>query len=54
MNYISIKNNQAIALNKIPELPYADFLKTNVEMLLDKPERHCVNYFGVKSQLLRS
>lgn len=49
MNYISIKNNQAIALNKIPELPYADFLKTNVEMLLDKPERHCVNYFGVKT-----
>ncbi len=49
MNYISIHNNQSIALNKIPELPYPEFMNTNIEMLSDKPERHCVNYFGVEA-----
>lgn len=48
MNYISIQNNQTIALKKIPQLPYAEFMNMNLEMLSGKPERHCVNYFGFK------
>ena len=48
MKYISIHNNQPIALNDIPVLSYDEFLKCNVEMLIDKSEMHCVNYFGYK------
>jgi Ni,Fe-hydrogenase III large subunit len=46
MNYIAIKNNKAIALDTIPELDYITFRDSNLELLEDKPERHCVNYFG--------
>ena len=46
MKYISISNNQAVSLDSIPELPYEEFLESNIGMLTDSPERHCVNYFG--------
>jgi hypothetical protein len=49
MKYISIYNNQAIALHTIPELSYNEFMNSNLEMLSMKPERHCVNYFGYKT-----
>jgi len=48
MKYISINNNQPIALIDIPVLSYDEFLKCNIEMLIDKSEMHCVNYFGYK------
>lgn len=48
MKYISIQNNQAIALNDIPVLSYEEFMSDNIEMLANAPERHCVHYFGHK------
>jgi Ni,Fe-hydrogenase III large subunit len=48
MNYISIKNQQRISLETIPELEYSDFLKLNLELTGDNEIRHCVNYFGYK------
>ena len=49
MQHISINNNQSIALSEIPKLIYGEFMKGNIEMLSGKPERHCVNYFGYKT-----
>jgi len=46
MNYISIKNNQTIAMSSIPELKYSLFLEQNVFSLIKSKESHCVNYFG--------
>ncbi|HLO91397.1 MAG TPA: hypothetical protein VK172_09555 [Lentimicrobium sp.] len=46
-NYISSENNKPISLKDIPELPYNEFLETNVELLNNNSERHCVNYFGL-------
>lgn len=48
MKYISIQNNQAIALHAIPVLSYDEFMSGNLEMLANAPERHCVHYFGYK------
>ncbi len=44
--YISVHNNQSIAIDSIPESGYDDFAKTNLALLRDNPSRHCVNYFG--------
>jgi len=46
MNYISIKNNQAIKTDQIPVLPYLAFSELNVGLLHQSPHRHCVSYFG--------
>jgi Ni,Fe-hydrogenase III large subunit len=46
LKYISILNNQVVAVNDIPEHPYLDFLDINVNLLQGNPARHCVNYFG--------
>ncbi|MDP4261999.1 MAG: NADH-quinone oxidoreductase subunit C [Bacteroidota bacterium] len=46
MNYISIRNNQAIPVHSIPELEYSLFLEQNVFSLLKGGASHCVNYFG--------
>jgi len=47
MNYIvAIKNNQTIPLKDIPEQSYTAFLETNVNLLKEREDRHCVNYFG--------
>ena len=47
MNYIvAIKNNQTIPLKDIPEQSYTTFLETNINLLKDRDDRHCVNYFG--------
>jgi Ni,Fe-hydrogenase III large subunit len=48
MNYISITNNQTILLSNIPESNYESFFDTNIELIQDHPERHCVSYFGYK------
>ena len=49
MRTIAIQNNQAISTNEIPELKYNEFLYTNIDLLAESVERHCVNYFGVQS-----
>jgi len=48
MKYISIHNNQPIALNDIPVLSYDEFLKCNIEMLIDKSEMHCEITLDIK------
>ena len=44
--YLSLYNNQFVAVNKIPVHSYYDFFKCNLELLKDNQSRHCVNYFG--------
>ena len=46
MNYITIVNNQTIPVSDIPELSYTEFLELNTGLLINAPEKHCVNYFG--------
>ncbi len=46
MNAATIHNNQALALSQIPNLDYEAFRLGNLA-LLDRPERHCVHFFGV-------
>jgi Ni,Fe-hydrogenase III large subunit len=49
MDHIAIKNNQTISLTDIPESGYDEFLVMNTGLLIDSPEKHCVNYFGYRS-----
>jgi len=49
MNYISIYNNRPVGLKEIPELGYGEFMKSNVDMLIGRADRHCVNYFGYET-----
>jgi len=46
MNYTSIRNNDTIPVNTIPELDYPGFLELNVSTLMRGAGSHCVNYFG--------
>jgi Ni,Fe-hydrogenase III large subunit len=46
LNFITISNNEVIAVNKIPEHNYNSFLEINVDLLKGNTARHCVNYFG--------
>ena len=46
VKYISIHNNQAIALSDIPLHNYEEFKDLNIFLLHDNVSRHCVNYFG--------
>ncbi|MDP2723415.1 MAG: NADH dehydrogenase subunit [Bacteroidales bacterium] len=46
MNYIRITNHQTIPVSDIPELDYNSFFELNTGIIIDHPERHCVNYFG--------
>ena len=46
MDYSTIINNQTISLADIPEVGYNGFMELNTGLLIDSPERHCVNYFG--------
>lgn len=46
MDYISIRNNETIPINSIPELDYFAFLELNVSTLLKSAGSHCVSYFG--------
>ncbi len=48
MHYITINNNQSVPVSDIPEISYNAFLILNTGMVAEKPERHCVNYFGYK------
>jgi len=46
MNYTSVRNNDTIPVNSIPELDYPGFLELNVSTLMKSAGSHCVNYFG--------
>ena len=46
IKYISISNNQAIAVKDIPEHGYELFSEINLDLINGNPARHCVNYFG--------
>jgi Ni,Fe-hydrogenase III large subunit len=48
MNFIEIKNQQSIPVNKIPELKYNLFFDAIIDLMLNNPQRHCVNYFGYR------
>ncbi|HWS01561.1 MAG TPA: hypothetical protein VN249_13150, partial [Prolixibacteraceae bacterium] len=43
---LSIKNNQPVPVSAIPELKYPEFFTLNTGLVAEKPERHCVSYFG--------
>ncbi|HPS96274.1 MAG TPA: NADH-quinone oxidoreductase subunit C, partial [Bacteroidales bacterium] len=45
----SIYNNRPVGLKEIPELGYPEFLRSNVDMLNGRADRHCVNYFGYET-----
>jgi len=47
MNFINIKNNQAIDFDLIPLLNYEYFLEFNTELMSDE-KNHCVQYFGFR------
>jgi len=49
MSYTTIINNQTIALQAIPEISYDVFFGLNTGFIIGHPERHCVNYFGYKT-----
>jgi Ni,Fe-hydrogenase III large subunit/NADH:ubiquinone oxidoreductase subunit C len=49
MQYLSIHNNQSVALKDIPEHTYPVFLELNLELMKNNPARHCVNYFGYRA-----
>jgi len=51
MNYITIKNNQAIALSEIPVLNYQNFLDLNTGLMTDEVN-HCVQFFGYRQNNL--
>ena len=54
MNYITINNQQSIPVSSIPETDYEVFFDTNVGLVDNHPERHCVLYFGYRqNELIR-
>jgi Ni,Fe-hydrogenase III large subunit len=54
MQAIEIENNQSVPLALIPEFDYNDFFESNLGLVADHPENHCVSYFGWKeNKLLR-
>jgi len=48
--YISVSNNQTIALDDIPVLDYESFMEINLGLMDKNPVRHCVNYFGYPAE----
>jgi Ni,Fe-hydrogenase III large subunit len=52
MDFIALKNHQAVGLNTIPELEYKLFLEKNIALMEHNPERHCVLYFGYREKKL--
>lgn len=48
MNYISVHNNQRIALGSIPTLEYGQFREVVLNELFIGDNAHCVNYFGYR------
>lgn len=46
MDFLTINNHQTIPVNSIPELNYNSFFETIIGFTADRPEKHCVLYFG--------
>jgi len=46
MNFINLNNHQSIPVSAIPVSDYNVFFETNISLIQDSPERHCVLYFG--------
>jgi Ni,Fe-hydrogenase III large subunit len=49
MTALAIHNNQSVTVNSIPVLPYGKFRENILEMMKDHPERHCIQYFGYRT-----
>ncbi len=49
MSYIAIKNHQSVPSGTIPEMEYKLFFDTNIALVKNSPERHCVLYFGYRA-----
>ena len=50
METLTLHNNQAVDTGDIPRLEYEAFMFTNTSLLKNHPERHCVNYFGLRKE----
>jgi Ni,Fe-hydrogenase III large subunit len=50
MEFITINNQQTIPVDSIPELNYNSFFETIIDFTANRPERHCVIYFGYKER----
>ena len=50
MNFITLNNNQSVPAGTIPELNYDVFFETNTALIENHPERHCVMYFGYRTE----
>jgi Ni,Fe-hydrogenase III large subunit len=48
MNFIAINNQQTVPVSTIPVLDYNLFRETNVSLVEDNPDRHCVLYFAYR------
>lgn len=49
MSYITILNNQTVPVSDIPVIKYDSFFELISRLITDNPERHCVNYFGYRT-----
>jgi len=45
-NYITVKNNEAVATKNIPEHNYQYFVNIVLGLMQNSPSRHCITYFG--------
>jgi Ni,Fe-hydrogenase III large subunit len=50
MNFIAINNQQTVPVSTIPVLDYNLFRETNVSLVEDNPDRHCVLYFAYREK----
>jgi Ni,Fe-hydrogenase III large subunit len=48
MDFLTINNNQSVPVLDIPEMKYNLFSETNISLIENHPERHCVQYFGYR------
>jgi hypothetical protein len=48
MNFINLNNHHSVSVSTIPVLDYDVFIETNVSLIKDSPDRHCVLYFGYR------
>jgi Ni,Fe-hydrogenase III large subunit len=48
MSFISLNNHQTVPVNSIPVLKYSMFFDLLNTAFEDRPERHCILYFGSK------
>ncbi len=49
MQTLKIKNNQSVPVSRIPVSGYEEFFDLNAGLTEGQSERHCVNYFGYRT-----